>query len=438
MDFGKIRNNNINKKYSENNLNIFSVPVSNTNVANTNITNTNVTNTLTTTKNKPKNNKQPTMFLNNNRKRNNLGANTSIPANIQVTSNNINKSTTNKVNNKSTTNTTTSRNNNTKNTNNSSNLNKNVTRTTNTNRVMNNNNNRNRNNNTNNNRNNNNRNNNNRNNNTNNNRNNNSNNNNASNAANNNTSNNTNSKSLSDYFDIKILYTIFNIFIVIILFIVIYMFGKYLIKKYIQNRLSVPLLKGVKDANKAYVISQDPTSTSYIPIKRSNDQDGLEFSYSAWIYVNELNNEKEKQHIFHKGNNKAYPIMCPAVYLENGNNISVHMNTLQDIDEKLVIPSIPINKWICLTITVHNHNLDVYINGYLKDRKVLKSLPRQNNDNFWCNMNGGYDGYISNIIYYPYTLGLDEIIDIVESGPAKSKCLVEDDKPPYLNKSWFF
>lgn len=236
--------------------------------------------------------------------------------------------------------------------------------------------------------------------------------------------------------DNKILYTILYVILLVIIFICIYFIGKFLIKKYIQNKHTIRLLTGVKSADKPYVISQDPNSKSYIPIVRSEGQSGIEFSYSAWLYIDETKDDA-KQHIFHKGNNKAYPIMCPAVYLEKGNNLVVYINTLSKIDEKLEIPEIPIKKWICLNIVVKNRELDVYINGYLKDRKNLTSLPKQNNGNFWCNMNGGFKGFVSKINYYPYSLELDEIIDIVESGPASTKCIATGDRPPYLNKSWF-
>jgi hypothetical protein len=232
----------------------------------------------------------------------------------------------------------------------------------------------------------------------------------------------------------KILYIILYIVILSIIFITLYLIGKYLIKKYVSSNFEILLLDGVKRGDQAYVITQDPLSKSYIPIKRSDGQQGIQFSYSLWMYIDKISNDK--QHIFHKGNVEEYPLMCPAVYLHK-NNLSIHINTLEEIDESIIIKEIPVRKWIYLSLVINNKNMDIYINGYLKDRKILSSLPKQNNSNFWCNMNGGFNGFISNIIYYPYTVELSEIINKVEDGPPNSSCISTSDKPPYLSRSWF-
>jgi hypothetical protein len=238
-------------------------------------------------------------------------------------------------------------------------------------------------------------------------------------------------------FSKKVLYIILYIVILSILFIALYMLGNYLIRKYMNSGISVSLLDGVKKASEAYVITQDPLSRSYIPINRSDGQNGVQFSYSLWIYIENVNSSiEEKQSVFHKGNVDGYPLMCPAVFLHS-NTLKIHINTLEQIDENLEIPEIPIRKWLHLTLVVDNKNMDVYINGYLKDRKVLTSLPKQNTGNFWCNMNGGFDGYVSRIKYYPYAVGLNDIISTVEEGPAKSACISTGDRPPYLDRSWF-
>ena len=236
-------------------------------------------------------------------------------------------------------------------------------------------------------------------------------------------------------FSSKIFYTIFYILVLTLLFVILYYFGKKLIYKYVYKQVSINLLSGVKSATKAYVISQDPVSHSYLPIKRSDD--GLQFTYSAWMYIESLDSNKDRQHIFHKGNSEANPLMCPAVYLEGGNTIGVHINTLKNIDETVKITNIPLRKWLCLTIVVNERMLDIYINGYLKERKELTSLPKQNEGNFWCNMNGGFEGFMSNIKYYPYAVELNEIISEVENGPASSKCLDSGDEPPYFDRAWF-
>lgn len=248
--------------------------------------------------------------------------------------------------------------------------------------------------------------------------------------------NNIKEKATDTIFSKKILYVILYIVILSIIFIALYILGKHLINKYFNNNMSVMLLDGVKKATEAYVITQDPLSGLYIPINRSDGQEGIQFSYSLWMYIENIDSKQEKQSVFHKGNVDGYPLMCPAVFLR-GNTLRVHMNTLEQIDEYLDIPEIPVRKWLHLTLVINNKNMDIYINGYLKDRKELTSLPKQNTGNFWCNMNGGFDGYVSRIKYSPYALGLNEIISDVEEGPSKSACVSTGDKPPYFDRSWF-
>ena len=54
------------------------------------------------------------------------------------------------------------------------------------------------------------------------------------------------------------------------------------------------------------VIHQDPSKPGAIPIVRSiNQNDGIEFTWSVWIYVDDLlHNKGQYKHIFHKGNDQ--------------------------------------------------------------------------------------------------------------------------------------
>jgi hypothetical protein len=83
-------------------------------------------------------------------------------------------------------------------------------------------------------------------------------------------------------------------------------------------------------------------------------------------------------------------------------------------------------------------NLDIYINGFLKIRKELSSLPKQNDDDLWINMFGGFEGYVSNIKYYPYAITYSEINDEISSGPSKNNCIDTGEIPPYLDDNWWF
>jgi len=114
------------------------------------------------------------------------------------------------------------------------------------------------------------------------------------------------------------------------------------------------------------------------------------------------------------------------------------MNTMDNIMEYVVVDIIPIRKWVYMNIILNNRNLDLYINGYLKIRKELSSLPKQNNDDFWINMYGGFEGFLSNLRYYPYAIPANEIFDNIKTGPHGAKCIDTNEIPPYLDDNWWF
>ena len=97
----------------------------------------------------------------------------------------------------------------------------------------------------------------------------------------------------------------------------------------------------------------------------------------------------------------------------------------------------PIKKWFHITITLKQENMDVYVNGVLKRRHVLSSIPRQNFGDVWVNLFGGYEGYLSKFRYHQKALDFSEIEEIVGSGPSLDTCSDSGETPPYLNDNWW-
>lgn len=213
------------------------------------------------------------------------------------------------------------------------------------------------------------------------------------------------------------------------------------------------LFSGMRDAKTMLTIPQDPNSSGSIPVMRSdNKQEGIEFSYSVWMFIESLtHNQGQYKHVFHKGNddinytNKPYgmnqPNNAPGLYIDPDTNaLVVVMNTFNDVEEKVRIPNIPMNKWVCVQIVVEDHQLDVYINGKLAKRLILKGVPKQNYGDVYVTMNGGFDGYLSELRYFSYALGTGKIQSIVDEGPnlQMSGDMITNGKPRYLSLRWFF
>ena len=231
--------------------------------------------------------------------------------------------------------------------------------------------------------------------------------------------------------------------ILMVISFAIFMFVFY---KFIKHRIDVSnekfvLVDGTKDAKLSSVITQDPKNENSITLYRSENQDkGIEFSYICWFLINDMHYKfGEWKHIFHKGNKSSYPNRAPGVFIhESDNKIRIYMNSIKDILEYVDIDNIPLKKWVHLGVVLDGKYLDIYINGKLRTRYMMKGVPKQNFGDLWINLFGGFDGYISNLTYYRRALSYSEIDKIVKEGPSKKMLNQTKIKPPYLEDNWWF
>jgi hypothetical protein len=85
--------------------------------------------------------------------------------------------------------------------------------------------------------------------------------------------------------------------------------------------------------------------------------------------------------------------------------------------------------------------LDVYINGTIARSVELIGVPKQNYGEVYVGMNGGFDGYISNLWYYNYALGTAEIQSLTSKGPNTKMTGsngINSTMTDYLSLRWFF
>lgn len=248
------------------------------------------------------------------------------------------------------------------------------------------------------------------------------------------------------------------------------------------------ILWGMKSASTPMVISQSYADKKSIPLFRSkNEFDGIEFTYAFWIFVesNKGNsNDTEYKHVLHKGsiNTQDSDVKLkgmyaynnsPGVYLytgkdditdtalggENSNpshmykimSMLIRVNVYQNSNsvdapykyyEDIRVEGIPIKKWCHVVIRSTSQKIvDVYINGKVVKRHRLTNVIRQNYDNLYVNLNGGFDGFMSNIKYWNHAIGTFEIDNIIKRGPnlkMANKSAVNESKPNYLSNKWFF
>ena len=243
-------------------------------------------------------------------------------------------------------------------------------------------------------------------------------------------------------------------FLILVLFgfIILLKVGVTIIGYLLSPNPSPKIINGMVDASQMLIIQQDPNIKGSIPIYRSvNARDGLEFTWSVWIFINQLYNSGEAgqyRHIFHKGNSNLsvegvnFPNNAPGLYIApNTNNLVVMMNTYDNINEEITIPDIPISKWVNVMIRCQNKTLDIYANGTIVRSLDLDGVPKQNYGDVFIAMNGGFNGYISNLWYYNYALSTSEIQSLVAAGPNTNLIGtngINDKNADYLSLRWYF
>ena len=249
--------------------------------------------------------------------------------------------------------------------------------------------------------------------------------------------------------------------LVIIIFVFALNLGSKLLAWILQPSPSPVLLRGMHDGRKKKVISVDPKERDSIPILRSKDEeDGVEFTYSTWLFFDDIKNHGgmgDHKHIFNKGSGRiagngeqsfAHPLNCPGLYLKANksndegvtinNTLVVLVDSFKHIREEVEVPNIPINKWICVVLRVKHRFVDVYINGAIAKRHELRSVPKQNYGNVYVGLNGGFAGKISELKYWNRALTGVEIVSVNNYGPNLN---ASDDMhifPPYLSLRWYF
>jgi len=240
--------------------------------------------------------------------------------------------------------------------------------------------------------------------------------------------------------------------LVIFMFILLLNVGISVISWLTKPSASPKLINGMIDATQMITFTQDPSLNGSATIYRSNNAtDGIEFTWSVWIFINNLQYlEGQYKHVFYKGNNNLesnglnFPNNAPGLYIApNTNALVVMMNTFNDINEETVIPDIPLNKWVNVIIRCQNNKLDIYVNGTITRSVQLMGVPKQNYGDVYVAGNGGFNGYISNLWYYNYALGTSDIANISSKGPnttltstSSLNTVLKD--PNYLSLRWYF
>jgi len=230
-----------------------------------------------------------------------------------------------------------------------------------------------------------------------------------------------------------------SVFVIVSILFIVKMI-QLIVRRIRSNHTASPyIVKTVKDASIVLRVPQDPNDNQSTPLRRSINENGIEFTYVLWIYINDFNyRQGEWKHVFHKGNANSWPNRTPGVWLHpTKNSMRVYMNTYKNITDFVDIDDLPLNKWFHVALVNRDEALDIYFNGYLKNHFVLSGVCKQNFGDLWVNMNGGFNGYISRMQYFDYAIPYGKIENLIRQGPSFNIPFTAIQKPPYYDYTWW-
>ena len=241
--------------------------------------------------------------------------------------------------------------------------------------------------------------------------------------------------------------------LVLIVFSVLVNLGIYLIMYFSQKSRNPYVIYGMVPGNAQINVKQDPRDSNSVTILRSNNQaNGLEMTWSVWLLINELTGTNPKyNHIFSKGDSifdissgLAKVNNSPGVYIGNattGNTLHILMDTVNKPDiTGMDITGVPLKKWFHLAIRMQNNIMDVYLNGVISARRPFNDVPKQNYDDVRVGYNKGFNGNLSNLVYYDRALSVFDINNIILKGPnlTQSSAVTSNlGYYGYMSSSWY-
>tara|TARA_B110000285_G_scaffold35301_1_gene37884 strand:- start:3904 stop:5016 length:1113 start_codon:yes stop_codon:yes gene_type:complete len=262
----------------------------------------------------------------------------------------------------------------------------------------------------------------------------------------------------------KVIFIIFTF----ILFGLLLRLGVYILSLFVTPNKNPIIVDGMINTNSLTLYQVNPSASNSKPILRSiNENQGIEFSWNTWIFIENVNTGTGKvpKRFFSKGGNSntknKFATDAPGLYLwdedtPHDNTITITMGTflpknssnIEDtgshsgIDniEKIVIKNIPIQKWVNVTIRVQNKIIDIYINGVLSKRHNTRGVVKQNYGDIYVGDSfNGPAGLLSSLRYFSYAVGNKEIQMIMNEGPNLKMVgsSHQESTGPYLASRWY-
>jgi len=253
------------------------------------------------------------------------------------------------------------------------------------------------------------------------------------------------------------------IVLVLIIFLFLFKLGISLISYFSKASNSPFIVKGLLEGTSPVIVTQDPKDKNSVQLLRSsNATNGAEYTWSVWLFLqyNSDASANKIDNVFVKGPATSFSdaglnnVNGPGLYIQKDENGYVNLafimddiaknsaTKLEQIESKIYIKSLPLNKWVHLAFRLQNTVLDAYVNGVITQRLQLKNAPKQNFYDILV-AKGGFQGKLSNLQYFNRALNVFEINNIVMFGPNLTSSKYSKDANnatgnySYLNTAWY-
>jgi hypothetical protein len=169
-----------------------------------------------------------------------------------------------------------------------------------------------------------------------------------------------------------------------------------------------------------------------------NESQGLTFSYSCWVKVNDFSYRYGAQKVVFTKGPTDLSQMCPALLIDaTSNTFLVKIDTFGGT-EVIPVGNIPAKKWVHIAIAVSQDGVSVFLNGNLYIYHSLSQVPKQNSDGVHTSTDGGFSGSIAGLTYYRYLLTPQSIAQIMQTNPPTAgPDITVQIVPPYNDPSYW-
>jgi hypothetical protein len=267
------------------------------------------------------------------------------------------------------------------------------------------------------------------------------------------------------------------VFVFIVSIYVAFQLYNIVVKTDLQTKV---LLQDVLDVNSVNTaMNQVNKNSEGETITLPTLNNGNEYSFSYWIFLNQSNQSQQpklvmtlggstldssniimyldpsynKMHILFKNNDST------ATAGQDLNNLSTLHNTPSCKFYKMMIPYVPITRWINITVVVDDNYIQLFMDGEL--RQVIDTSESfdiqdgttttpcgsptlsqpENNSNFYVGGAPGalkMDGFISKLKFFNYALTIDHAKMVYKTGPVHQSILSKLGLPLYGIRNPFY